>query len=104
MLMSPVEIYKTAVTTSFDLFEFVRMPFCLKGESSTFQSYMDTVLANVANVDPYIDDLIVTSETEEQHMSELKPVFQVFSNNILKISLIKIGVFQRFFELFGFSD
>ena len=50
--MSPENIPKTDVTTPFGLFEFVRMPFGLKGAGSTFQRHMDTIFANVANVDP----------------------------------------------------
>ena len=50
---------------------------------------MDTIFANIANVDPYIDDLIVASENEEQHMFDLEQVLQVISDNNLKISVMK---------------
>ena len=63
--MSPEYISKTAVATPFCLFEFVRKTFGLKGASFTFQKFMDKIFAILANVDPYIDDLIVAIDTEE---------------------------------------
>ena len=67
------------------------MHFGLKGASSTFQRYMDKTFVNLANVDSYIDDSIVASETEEQHIFDLEQVYQVISDKKLKISVMKCG-------------
>ena len=101
--VSPDDIPKTTVTLPFDLFKFVRMPFYLKGASSTFQKYMDTIFANVTNVDPFIDDLILASETEEQHMFDLEQVIQLILDNNLKISVMKCGFFKDSLKLLGFQ-
>ena len=69
------DIPKTAVTTPFGLFEFVRMPFGLRNAAQTFQHFMDQVLQGIPSVYVYIDDVLIASSTHEQHIQDLKAVF-----------------------------
>ena len=101
--VSPENIPKTAVTTPLCFFESVRMLLGLNCASSTFQWYRETIFANVANVDPYIDDLRVASETEEQQMFDLDQVFQVISDNSSKNSVIKCEFFKDSLNFLGFQ-
>ena len=57
---------KTAVITPFGLFEFRRMPFCLKKAGQSFQRFMDQVLAGIPQVFVYMDDVLVASRNEIQ--------------------------------------
>ena len=41
--VEPPDVHKTAVTTSFGLFEFVRMPFGIRNVAQTLQRFMDQV-------------------------------------------------------------
>lgn len=70
------DVPKTAVITPFGLFEFLRMPFGLKGAAQTFQRLMDSVLRGLSNVFVYLDDILVASSCAEQHMFHLRQVFQ----------------------------
>nr|VZI28875.1 unnamed protein product [Spirometra erinaceieuropaei] len=73
--IAPEDVSKTAVTTPFGLFEFLRMPFGLRNASQTFQRFVDRVLRGLPFVYAYIDDLLVASSTAEEHMEHLATVF-----------------------------
>ncbi|CAL9696568.1 unnamed protein product [Knipowitschia caucasica] len=53
------DVPKTAVITPFGLFEFLRMPFGLKGVAQTFQRLMDSVLRDMPFLFVYLDDVLV---------------------------------------------
>lgn len=74
--LAPEDILKMAVTTPFRLFEFVQMPFGLKNAAQTFQRFMDQVLRGLPFCYVYIDDLLIASETPEQHKEHLCAVFE----------------------------
>ena len=68
---------KSAFATHQGFFEFVRMPFGLCNAPATFQRLMQVVLAGL-DWDicfDYIDDILVASETFEDHLCHLRQVF-----------------------------
>ena len=73
--VAPDDTPKTAVTTPFGLFEFVKMPFGLRNAAQTFQRFMDQVLLGIPSAYVYIDDILIASPTPEQHLKDLKAVF-----------------------------
>nr|VZI35209.1 unnamed protein product [Spirometra erinaceieuropaei] len=70
------DVPKTAVTTSFGLFEFTRMPFGLRSATQTFQRFIDQVLRGLDFVYAYIDDLLVASSDAAEHEIHLRQLFQ----------------------------
>jgi cleavage and polyadenylation specificity factor subunit 1 len=74
--VNEADIEKTAVTTPFGLFEFVKMPFGLRASSNTFQRFMDTMLRGIDNVYAYIDDLLIVSKNEDEHIRHLTILFE----------------------------
>ena len=68
----PEDVPKTAITTPFGLFEFLRMPFGLKNAGMTFQRFMDQVLAGMSFCSAYLDDIMVASKDEKDHLIHLK--------------------------------
>ncbi|CAL8102051.1 unnamed protein product [Calicophoron daubneyi] len=74
--MADEDIPKTAVTTPFGLFEFVRMPFGLRNTSQTFQRFMDDVVRGLDFAYVYIDDILVASNSPEEHYQHLASLFQ----------------------------
>jgi cleavage and polyadenylation specificity factor subunit 1 len=74
--VAPEDIGKTAVTTPFGLWEFLRMPFGLRNAGQSFQRLMDSVLRGLEGVYVYMDDVLVGSANMEQHLVQLRAVFQ----------------------------
>ncbi|BHF64118.1 hypothetical protein SprV_0200711700 [Sparganum proliferum] len=73
--VAPEYVPKTAVTTPFGLFEFIRMPFGLRNAAQTFQRFIDRVLRGLPFVYAYIVDLLVASRNAEEHKEHLALVF-----------------------------
>ena len=70
--MEPADIHKTAITTPFGLYEFVRMPFGLRNAAQTFQRFIDQVLRGLPFCYAYIDDVLIASATAAEHKEHLR--------------------------------
>ena len=98
----PVEessIPKTAITTPFGLFEFIRMPFGLRNAAQTFQRFIDNVLRGLTFCYTYIDDVLIASTNKEEHKQHLHLVFQRFKEYgvIINPSKCELGVTELTF-------
>lgn len=83
--IDPKDIHKTAISTPFGLFEFLRMGFGLRNASQTFQRFMNQVTQGLDFVFVYIDDILVASKNEEEHREHLSLLFnrlQEFGVNV----------------------
>lgn len=69
---------KTAFSTPEDLFQFKVMPFGLCNPPATFQCLIDLTLAGLqwSSCPVYMDDIIVLGRTFEEHMENLRLVFE----------------------------
>ena len=75
--VSPKSREKTAFVTHSGLYEFVAMLFGLCNAPATFQRLMESVLAGVARDTclVYIDDILVLGQNFEEHLHNLRKVF-----------------------------
>ena len=92
----PDDVPKTAVITPFGLFEFLRMPFGLKNAAQAFQRLMDSVCAGLDFVFVYLDDILIASESEAEHLEHLQALFDRLEDNGLVVKVEKC--------LFGVSE
>ncbi len=76
--LDPESQAKTAFTSHCGLYEFTRMPFGLCNAPATFQRLMQVVLAGLEwdCCFVYIDDILVASQSFEEHMRHLQLVFE----------------------------
>ena len=81
---------KTAFTTPQGLFQFTVMPFGLSGAPATFQRMLDTLIDGLESFTAaYLDDLVIYSETWEDHLEHIQQVFQRLTANNLTAKLAK---------------
>ena len=95
------DIPKTDIATPFGLFEFTRMPFRLKTAAKTFQRLMDSVTAKLTGVFVYLDDVLVASESEEQHERDLKQLFAALKPFGLVLNVAKCTFGVKEIEFLG---
>ena len=96
------DIGKTAVITPFGLFIFPRTPFGLKNAGQDFQRLMDEILGDIPRTFVYLDDVLVASETPDQHLEDLKAVFDALDTNGLVVNRKKCVLGQTSLEFLGF--
>ena len=77
--MDPASRDKTAFWTTNGLYEFLVMPFGLCNAPATFQRLIQQVLSGMGDDNPfccaYINDILVFSDSLEQHVQHLQQVF-----------------------------
>ena len=87
------------------IFECKCMPFVLWNASATFQRLMQNCLEelNLMYCLIYLDDMIVLSKTEEEHLQHLHIVFDCFREHNLRLKIIKCWILQEWNQLLGSS-
>lgn len=99
--VAPEDVPKTAITTPFGLFEFVRMPFGLRNAAQTFQRFMDQVFRGLSFVHVYIDDVLIASSNADEHTLHLRDVFQRLTDYGIVVNPDKCQFGVRSVELLG---
>ena len=77
----------TAFNTCFGTFKFLRLPMGLSSSPSSFQLLMDKVLHGLTFKIClcYLDDILITSETFDEHIEDINNVFQRLRDAGLKL-------------------
>ena len=95
---------KTSFVTSQGLFCYRVMPFGLKNASATYQRLMNRMFTPQIgkNVQVYVDDMLVKSRREEDHLKDLKETFDTLRSYNMKLNPgkcafgVTTGKFLRF--------
>ena len=82
---------KTSFVTSQGLFYYKVMPFGLKNAGAMYQRLMNKMFAQQIgrNVQVYVDDMLVKSRREEDHLEDLKETFDTLHSYNMKLNLGK---------------
>ena len=87
---------KTAfVVSGMDKFEFNRVPFGLAQAPAYFQRLINEVLTDCNFAMGYLDDIIIFSKTEEEHLQHLEEIFERLRKAGLKLKLQKCNFFKK---------
>nr|AEV42076.1 putative polyprotein [Pineapple bacilliform CO virus] len=95
--MHPDSVPWTAFWVINGLYEWLVMPFGLKNAPAVFQRKMDHCFRGTEDfIAVYIDDILVFSETPEQHKKHLEVFLQIVRKNglVLSPTKMKVGVQQ----------
>ena len=93
---------KTAfVVSGMGKYQFNRVPFGLAQAPAYFQRLINEVLTDIDFAMGYLDDIIVFSETEEEHLQHLEIIFERLRKAQLKLKLQKCNFFKRHIQYLG---
>ena len=101
-----VDRQKTAFACELGLFEWRRMPFGMCNASATFQRAIARALQRIVNregsmVMAYIDDIVIPTETIEDHMDRLREVFQCLREAGFKMRVSKCDLMKSEIKYLG---
>ena len=65
---------QTMINTHQGLFRCNRLPFGISSAPAVFQRTMETLLQGIPNISVYIDDILITGKSDEEHMQTLEEV------------------------------
>ena len=86
-------VYVT-INTHLGLFRYTRLPFGIALAPAIFQRTMDTILQGLPHVQCYIDDIIITGSSEEEHLHNLEEVLKRFSHYGIRVKEDKCAFFK----------
>ncbi|QRN45547.1 P3 [Paper mulberry vein-banding virus] len=99
--MAEESIPWTAFVVPQGLFEWLVMPFGLKNAPAIFQRKMDKCFEHCSNIVAYIDDILVFSETKEEHRKHLQEFLKIARDQGLVLSKEKMMIGVSEIEFLG---
>ena len=94
-------IPKTAFTSPFGKYEYIKVPFGLAQEPAYVQKLMTGVLKDLPFAMAYLDDITIYSSTPEEHLEHIKTVFKKLHHAKLSMKLIKCHFFAKEIQYLG---
>ena len=92
---------KTAFVTAFGKYKFLMVPFGLAQAPAYFQLLMNKVLGGLSYAMTYLDDIIIFSKNEEDHLRHLEEVFHQLRQAGLKMKHSKCDFFKSEIHYLG---
>ena len=93
---------KTAfVVAGMGKYQFNRVPFGLAQAPAYFQRLINEVLTGLDFAMGYLDDIIIFSKTEEEHLRHLEIIFERLREADLKLKLQKCSFFKKHIQYLG---
>ena len=89
------------VNTHLGLFCYHRLPFGVSAAPAVFQRYMETLLRGLPGTAVYLDDILITGATVEEHIQNLEAVLTKLHKAGLKLNRSKCSFLKTRIEYLG---
>ena len=91
----------TTINTHKGLYRWTRLPYSVASSPAIFQEIMDKVLQGLHHVVWYLDDILITGESEEQHLDNIEQVLGRLEMYGLRARESKCKFFEESVEYLG---
>ena len=92
----------TTISTHKGLYQYKRLPYGISSAPALFQRTMESILQGIPRFIVYIDDVMITGETEEQHLKSLKEIFKQLKARGILLKRNKCSFMQDSVEYLGY--
>ncbi|XP_062542480.1 uncharacterized protein LOC134210451 [Armigeres subalbatus] len=83
-----------AISTNKGVYKMNRLPFGIRPASGIVQRELEKLLCGIPGVQNFLDDVLVTGATDEEHLRNLAKVFEVLEKAGLKLNRSKCQFFK----------
>ena len=90
---------KTVFVTPFGKYEFNKVPFGLAQAPAYFQELIQKVIGNIPYTMGYLNDIIIFSNLEEEHLQHIADIFEKLHKAELKLKWSKCAFFKRNYNI-----
>jgi len=89
------------INTHMGMYQYTRLPFGVASAPAIFQRAMDEILQGIEGTVCYIDNILVTGNTDEEHLQRLQEVLRRLRDSGLRLKSEKCAFFQPSVEYLG---
>ena len=89
------------INTVKGLYRYTRLPFGIASAPSLFQRIMDTMLQDIPNTICYLDDILVTGKSDDDHLRNLEEVLKRLSSSGLRLKKSKCSLMKESVQYLG---
>lgn len=100
--LDPSSQQLTCINTHKGLYKYTRLVFGLSSAPAIFQRTLEKILTGVDGVLQFLDDILITGSSREQHLERLREVFKRLSAAGLILKREKCSFFQDSVSYLGF--
>ena len=91
----------TIINTHKGLFRYNRLPFGIASAPAIFQRVMDTLLQGIPGVCVYLDDILISGQSEEEHLARLSEVLRRLAESGMRLKEEKCNFLLSSVEYLG---
>ncbi|XP_064468546.1 uncharacterized protein K02A2.6-like [Ornithodoros turicata] len=89
------------INTTLGMYRVNRLPFGITTAPALFQKVMDTMLKGLRGVTCYLDDILITGTSEQEHLENLEAVLKVLVQRGVRVRPEKCEFFKESLEYLG---